>query len=127
MQAADLIVFLCYVAGIVAVGTYFYRRNKTSTAFTLANQSVPAWVVSLSFFATFVSSISYLALPGSSYQGNWNAFAFSLSIPVAAIVAIRIFIPLYRKVQSPSAYTYLEQRFGLWARMYASTMYLLTN
>ena len=127
MTAADSIVFMLYLAGILIVGGYFYRSNKTSDAFTLGNHSIPAWVVSLSFFATFVSSISYLALPGSAYQNNWSAFTFSLSIPVAAIIAVKVFIPLYRTVQSPSAYTYLEQRFGLWARVYASTMYLLTQ
>ena len=127
MKTADFIVFIIYLAGILGIGSYFYRKNKTPAAFTLGNQSVPAWVVSLSFFATFVSSISYLALPGNAYQSDWSAFTFSLSIPVAAIIAVKVFIPLYRKVQSPSAYTYLEQRFGLWARVYASTMYLLTQ
>lgn len=127
MQTADLVVFLTYLSAVLGVGGYFYHKNKSSAAFTLGNRSVPAWVVSLSFFATFVSSISYLALPGSAYQGNWNAWVFSLSIPIAAVIAMRIFIPLYRQVNSASAYTYLEQRFGPWARLYASTMYLLTQ
>ncbi len=127
MPVADLVVFFLYLTSVVAIGAYFYTRNKTSAAFTLGNQAVPTWVVSLSFFATFVSSISYLALPGNAYQGNWSAFTFSLSIPIAAVIAVKVFVPLYRRVQSPSAYTYLEQRFGLWARMYASVMYLLTQ
>lgn len=36
-------------------------------------------------------------------------------------------MPLYRRVNSPSAYTYLEQRFGPWARIYASASYFLTQ
>jgi len=127
MRTLDLIIFLVYVLGVLGIGGIFYRRNKTSSSYILGDQSVPTWVVSLSFFATFVSSISYLALPGNAYQGNWSALTFSLSIPVAAVVAIYLFIPLYRKVNSPSAYAYLEQRFGYWARLYASTMYLLTQ
>src|SRR5690606_16742361 len=35
--------------------------------------------------------------------------------------------PLYRNIQSPSAYYYLEMRFGAWARIYASICYLLTQ
>jgi SSS family solute:Na+ symporter len=81
----------------------------------------------MSIFATFVSSISFLALPGYAYQGNWNAFVFSLSIPVAAIIAVMYFVPLYRKINSPSAYTFLEERFGPWARVYVSVCYLLTQ
>ncbi len=81
----------------------------------------------MSIFATFVSSISYLALPGQAFQSNWNPFVFSLSLPLASYMAMKFFVPLYRSVNSPSAYTYLEQRFGPWARIYASVMYLLTQ
>ena len=81
----------------------------------------------MSIFATFVSSISYLALPGQAYQTNWNAFAFSLSLPFASFMAFKFFVPLYRSVNSPSAYTYLEMRFGPWAKIYVSVMYLLTQ
>jgi SSS family solute:Na+ symporter len=127
MNSIDLLVFLVYMTATFAVGIFFYRKNRSATAFTLGNRNVPAWVVSLSFFATFVSSISYLALPGIAFQDNWSSLVFSLSIPIAALFAIKVFIPLYRKINSPSAYAYLEQRFGVWARIYASTMYLLTQ
>ncbi len=113
--------------GVVLFGSSFYRKNKSSAAFTLGNSAIPGWVVTMSIFATFVSSISFLALPGSAYQSNWNAFVFSLSIPVASIMAVKFFVPLYRKANSPSAYAYLESRFGPWARIYASSCYLLTQ
>ncbi len=127
MRTIDLVIFIVYLVGIMAFGGSFYRKNKTSLAFTLGNRSIPRWVVTMSIFATFVSSISYLALPGIAYQSNWNAFVFSLSLPIAAIIAVKVFVPLYRKVNSPSAYTYLEQRFGAWARIYASVSYFLTQ
>jgi SSS family solute:Na+ symporter len=42
-------------------------------------------------------------------------------------MAVKFFVPLYRKANSPSAYAYLETRFGPWARVYASACYLLTQ
>ncbi|TDO05365.1 sodium:solute symporter [Sunxiuqinia elliptica] len=127
MTNLDIGIFIIYLVGIVLFGSSFYKKNKTASAFTLGNKKIPTWVITMSIFATFVSSISYLALPGQAYLTNWNAFAFSLSIPIASLMAIRFFVPLYRKVNSPSAYTYLEQRFGPWAKTYASVMYLLTQ
>lgn len=127
MSLIDIIIFIIYLSGIVIFGSSFYRRNKSSEAFTLGNRKIPTWVISMSVFATFVSSISYLALPGQAYQSDWNPFVFSLSIPFASWMAIRFFVPLYRSVNSPSAYTYLERRFGPWAKIYASVMYLLTQ
>lgn len=88
---------------------------------------MPGWVVAMSIFATYVSSISFLALPGNAYMGNWTPFAFSLSIPVAAWIAARYFVPFYRSINSISAYSFLETRFGYWARAYASCCYLLTQ
>lgn len=127
MNGLDLTVFFIYMAGITIFGGSFFRKNKSSEAFTLGNSDIPGWVVTMSIFATFVSSISYLALPGSAFQSNWNAFVFSLSLPIAAVVAVKFFVPLYRRVNSPSAYTYMEQRFGPWARIYVSLCYLLTQ
>jgi SSS family solute:Na+ symporter len=127
MHWLDTFIFIAYMAGVTLFGASFFRKNKSTGAFTLGNQRIPRWVISMSIFATFVSSISYLALPGIAYQSNWNAFVFSLTIPFAALIAIRFFVPLYRRVNSPSAYSYLEERFGPWARIYASVCYLLTQ
>lgn len=127
MSLLDTLIFIIYMIGVTLFGASFFRRNRTTSAFTLGNRNIPAWVITLSIFATFVSSISYLALPGTAYQSNWNPFVFSLSIPIAALIAIRFFVPLYRKIDSPSAYSYLEQRYGPWARIYVSVCYLLTQ
>lgn len=123
----DLIVFIVLTFGNVLFGASFYFKNKDSSQFTTGGGKLPAWVVGMSIFATFVSSISFLALPGKAYMTNWNAFVFSLSIPVASILAVKFFVPLYRGLGSISAYNYLEVRFGVWARIYASICYMLTQ
>ena len=127
LPLTDLLVFLIYIAGIVLFGASFYFRNRSADSFTSGGRSIPSWVVGMSIFATFVSSISFLALPGNAYQTNWNGFVFSLSIPIAVFFAVKFFVPLYRGNNSISAYSFLEKRFGPWARMYASACYLLTQ
>lgn len=127
MNTLDIIVFFVYIIGIALFGGSFFKKNRTSSSFTVGNNNIPGWVITMSIFATFVSSISYLALPGNAFQSNWNAFAFSLSLPIASLIAVKFFVPIYRKINSPSAYTYMEQRFGPWARIYVSICYLLTQ
>ena len=127
LSLLDLIVFIVLTFGNVIFGASFFFKNKTSSHFTSGGGKIPAWAVGMSIFATFVSSISFLALPGKAYASNWNAFVFSLSIPIASILAVKFFVPLYRSIGSISAYTYLEIRFGAWARIYASTCYILTQ
>lgn len=127
LPALDLFIFILLTLGNVLFGAGFYFKNKTSGQFTSGGGNLPAWVVGMSIFATFVSSISFLALPGNAFSTNWNAYVFSLSIPVASILAVKFFVPLYRGIGSISAYNYLEIRFGAWARIYASVCYLLTQ
>jgi len=123
----DLIVFVVLTFGNVIFGASFFVKNKTAHHFTTGGGKLPAWVVGMSIFATFVSSISFLALPGKAFMTNWNAFVFSLSIPIASFIAVKFFVPLYRGLGNISAYNFLEVRFGAWARIYASICYILTQ
>lgn len=123
----DTLIFFTLVAGSVIFGASFFFRNKTTDQFTTGGGRIPAWAVGMSIFATFVSSISFLALPGKAYASDWNAFVFSLTIPFAAYAAVKFFVPLYRNAGSVSAYYYLELRYGAWARIYASACYILTQ
>ena len=127
MRTIDLLIFIGYLAGIVIFGVSFYKKNRSSTDFSTGSGSLPSWVIGLSIFATYVSSISYLALPGIAFLSNWNAFVYCFSIPIALIISVKFFVPLYRNIGSPSAYAYLEQRFGAWARIYVASFYLLTQ
>lgn len=124
----DYIVFFVFVGGVALFGCSFWMKSRRSAeSFTAAGGSLPSWVVGMSIFATFVSSISFLGLPGDAYKGDWNPFVFSLSIPIATWLAAKVFIPLYRGINSVSAYHYLEQRYGYWARCYVAVCYLLTQ
>lgn len=127
LQFLDAAVFFGLIALNILFGASFFFRNRTTDQFTTGGQKLPSWTVAMSIFATFVSSISFLALPGKAYSSNWNAFVFSLSIPAASWLAVKFFVPLYRSIGSVSAYYYLEKRFGRWAGTYASACYILTQ
>ena len=127
MSILDIIIFLFFTGGVVVFGCSFFNKKRSSEEFTSAGRSLPGWVVGMSIFATYVSSISYLAYPGKAYMSDWNAFVFSLSIPIASYFAAKYFVPFYRSIGSVSAYSFLEERFGPWARVYASSCYLLTQ
>lgn len=127
MTLLDIAVLGTYVIAVAGLGLFFYRRATSVEGFTLAGRRLSGWVVGLSIFGTYVSSISFLALPGKAYASNWTVLAFSVSLPLAAWAAARWFIPLYRSTRDASAYAYLERRFGLWARLYAASFYLLTQ
>lgn len=127
LSPLDLAVLFAYLLGVVGFGCWFYRRAGDSERYMSAGRSLPGWAVGLSIFGSYVSSISFLANPGKSFAGNWGGFVFAISLPVAALVAVKWFVPFFRGRGEISAYGHLEARFGAWARSYAVVCYLLTQ
>ena len=125
LSAVDVIVLVVYVLGVVGLGVWFARKGQTTERFMVAGRSLPGWVVGASIIGTYVSSLSFLGNPGTSFGGNWNMFVFALALPPAAWLATRFFVPYYRSTGHVSAYSHLETRFGPWARTYAVVCYLL--
>jgi solute:Na+ symporter, SSS family len=127
VRTLDLVVIAAYLGGIIALGLACAPRSRSLAAFTTASGSLPTWAVGLSLFGTFLSSNTFLGVPGKAFDENWSSFVFSLSLPFAAAVAVRTFVPFYRTGGHLSAYAHLEQRFGRWARTYGMVCYLLTQ
>jgi SSS family solute:Na+ symporter len=127
LPLVDISLIIIYLLGMIAVGYHFSKKNQNAEQFTKASGSIPGWAIGASIYATFLSSNTFLGVPGKAYSGNWNAFVFSLSMPLAAWVASKYFIPFYRGTGEISAYTNLEKRFGAWARTYAVICFLLTQ
>jgi SSS family solute:Na+ symporter len=125
VAALDYAIVVIYMLATAGFGAWFVRRSSTMDGFTLAGKLIPGWAIGMSLLATYLSSISFLANPGKSYGSNWLPFVFSLTLPVAIIFATRWFIPLYRHRVKTTAYEYLEQRFGIWARVYMGAAYIL--
>jgi len=124
-RTLDLVVVAVYLLGTVGLGMRFLRRSGTTEGFTVGSRSIPAWAVGLSVLGVFVSSLSFVGNPGKAYTDNWAPFLFALTVPLVALIAGRVFIPLYRKRREVSAYSYLEERFGFWARGYGSLSFQL--
>jgi SSS family solute:Na+ symporter len=123
----DLAVIIIYMMAMLWIGFYFSKKNKTAERFTTAVGKIPGWAIGVSIFATFLSSNTFLGVTGKAFGSNWNAFVFSLSMPLAAWVAVKYFVPFYRHSGGVSAYTHLEKRFGPWARTYAVICFLFTQ
>ncbi len=122
--AADKLVLAGYFLGMIALGACFRKRSSTPEGFMIASGRLPGWAVGLSILGTFVSSVTFLAYPGQAYRFNWDALLFSFTLPAAALAASLYFIPLYRSKVKVSAYEYMEQRFGTWARVYGSAGFM---
>ncbi len=118
-------VLVAYLAVLVAMGAYFSRREKSTEDFFLAGHRIPWWAAGLSIFGTGLSAITYMAIPAKAYSTNW-VFILSSFAPILFIpFVVAFYIPFYRRLRITTAYEYLEMRFNLATRLFASAYFVL--
>src|SRR5262245_8528130 len=96
LARADLWVIFIYLAAMLWIGWRVTDGSRDVEGFTVGNREMSGWVIGFSVLGTFLSSITFLGVPGRVFKdGHWNTFAFGLALPVAALAAVQYFIPLY--------------------------------
>lgn len=106
-------------------GLRFAKNQKSTKTFFIAQGKVPTWAIGLSLLSTLISSVTFLAYPGTGYTSNWILLVQGLMVPIVLVGVIWFIVPLYRKVIRLSTYEYFEQRFGSFARYYSSVAFVL--
>jgi SSS family solute:Na+ symporter len=120
----DGVVIALYFLAMLAVGWFYMRRNKTEEEYLLGGRHMSPWSVGLSLFASMISTISYLAMPGEMILHGPMYFTNLVSYPAIALVVGWFLIPIFMALPSTSAYEILESRLGLSVRMLGATFFL---
>jgi SSS family solute:Na+ symporter len=123
----DLGIMLAYLAAMVAVGVRFARRQHSTETYFVARRSVPSWAMGLSIVATLITSVTFVAYPGSAYGKDWSYLIPGFLIVGVLLLVGAVVIPFYRHTVGMSAYEYFGKRFGRPARIYASFAFSLAH
>ncbi len=123
----DWTVLVMYFASQALMGVYFSKREKGTTDYLLGGRRVPWWASGISMFGTQLSAITFMALPGVVYATDWVRFIGILMYLPAGLIAIRFFLPFFRRLNVTTAYEYLEKRFGVSVRVLSSALFILSQ
>ena len=105
------------MAGLVSIGVYFSRRQKTTEDYFIARGTIPGWAMGLSLLATIITSVTFIAYPGSAYSGDWSLLVPGIMFVAVLAVLGAVVVPFYRHVVHMSAYEYFGRRFGKGVRV----------
>ncbi|MBI4909343.1 MAG: sodium:solute symporter [Acidobacteria bacterium] len=125
MHAVDYAIVLLYMVGMAWIGLRFSRKQTTTEAYFVAGRAIPSWAVGMSIMATMVSSVTFIAYPGSSYAGDWSLLVPGFLLLIVLAIAGKVIIPFYREAVGMSVYEYFGKRFGTPVRMYGSIAFSL--
>ncbi|MDR6842793.1 sodium:solute symporter [Pseudoxanthomonas sacheonensis] len=123
----DWIVIVVYLGAMLGMGFYFYireKRNSTSDFF-VGGRSIPFWAAGVSLYAANTSSISFIAIPAKAFETNWQYLTNNL-VAVLGLMFVAVWIvPLLRRLNLMSVFSYLETRFHPTIRMLASALCII--
>ena len=118
-------IVILYFAAMAFMGFWFMRRNRSADDYFKGGGRLPWWVVSLSIYATMFSSITFLSIPALTYVSDCRYFGICFGVLALAPVVVKWYLPFFRKLNLTSAYEYLEVRFNLPCRLFASAAFIL--
>ena len=120
----DWSVIAVYLAAMLAIGFWFWRRSRmgSTSEFFLGSRTIPFWAAGVSMFAGNTSSISYLAVPAKAFDTDWQYMMSKIVTVVGLILVAFWVIPLFRRLNLVSVFSYLETRFHPAIRMLSSAL-----
>ena len=123
--AVNYTILIGYLLLMIGIGFYFNRKNKNTDDYFRGGSQIPWWAAGCSIFATMLSSLTFTGLPSKAFAQDWVYAMGNMMIPLVAILAVYIALPLYRKLDVTSAYEYLENRFSRGVRLFGSASFTL--
>lgn len=124
MTSLDWLVIAAYTVGMLVVGSFYAKRTSTTDDYLLGGRNMSPWRVGLSLFASLLSTITYLAVPGEMIQFGPMVLAQLAALPLIAVVVGWLLIPAFMRLRVTSAYEILEARLGLSVRLAGSCFFL---
>ena len=120
----DYLVLLAYLAGITVFGVMFRKSQRTVKDYFLGDQNTSWIVISLSIVATETSTLTLIGVPALAFANSARPEQGGNFI-VARIVISLLFIPAYFRGNLLTAYELLKNRFGVQAKNFAASLFLV--
>ena len=125
MAFIDWIVLLSTLLFIVGYGIWKTRGTKNIKDYVLGGKEANWATIGLSVMATQASAITFLSTPGQAYHDGMGFVQFYFGLPLAMLVIILVFIPLYYRLNVQTAYEFLENRFNTKTRTLTAVLFLI--
>lgn len=124
----DLIVLCLYFFGIVGIGLWAGRRNRTLSDFALGGRSIPWWAVLASIIAAETSAATFLGAPTEGFKTRSFVYGqMAIGTVLARVIVAFTFIRPYYRYGVQSIYEFLDIRFGPLTKNLASALFLFTR
>jgi SSS family transporter len=123
----DLVIVVCYLLAITALGMRFRRKQQDARDYFLGGRTAPWWALAFSIVATETSTLTIIGTPAISYAGNLTFLQLVFGYLVGRALIVLLLLPGYFRGEYFTAYALIEKRFGEKMRAVAASTFLITR
>lgn len=124
LHAIDWGLIAIYAASTIGLGWYSSRRQRSTREYFVGSGNMNPLLIGVSLFATLLSSISYLSMPGEAMGKGPVNMCRLLALPLVYVVVAYALLPVYMRHRVTSAYELLETKLGLGVRLLGAAMFI---
>lgn len=125
LSPVDWGIIAAYAVGTITLGWYYGRKQESTKEYFVGTGHMNAVLIGVSLFATLLSTISYLSMPGEALGKGPGYLASYAAIPFVFFTVAFILLPVYMKQRVTSAYELLEANLGLEIRLLGATLFIV--
>ena len=117
LEWIDILIFIIYIVGIVALGLYASRSGTSSSKrdYFLAGDKLPWWMIGSSIIAANISSHHLVGAMGAAYDRGFVAITLEWgAILIGFNALLWVFLPFYPKAAHQRLHRVFGQEEEVW-------------
>ena len=124
LAALDVAIVLVYLVGLLVLGFFLGRRQKTDRDYFLGGRKLKWWMVGISMVVSDIGALELVGVAGSAYTVGLSVANFDwIGCIPAMILAAFLFIPFYWKSGVFTVPEYLGRRYNDQVRSLAAVLW----
>lgn len=130
MSLLDWIIIFFYAGGLIFLGWWLGLQQKSSEDYYLAGRKLHWLPIGFSTMATQLGAISFISAPAFVALrpgGGMIWLGYELALPLAMIVLMVFFFPVFHSLRIISVYEFLEKRYDEKTRVVMSLIFQVSR
>ena len=125
LSPLDWVILVLYAGSTIGLGWFYSRRQRSTREYFVGSGRMNPILIGVSLFATLLSTISYLSIPGEAIGKGPVSMTNMLAYPIIFLIVGFVLLPVYMRHRVTSAYELLEARLGPGVRLLGMGMFLI--
>jgi Na+/proline symporter len=122
-----ILVILAGYFGLLMLISALVGKQQGNDGFFTGNKKSPWCIVSIGMIGTSISGITFVSVPGMVRENGFLYMQTVAGFFVGYILIAKILLPIYYRLDAPSIYVYLRDRFGKKAYKTGAWFFLISK